>query len=195
MKAEKFLTMFHNILPSQWGGEFSRPSGSKKQTEFISEILHRMVKQADMGCCCNKGEHASVEEWDTAIKEQGLDIEYMFDFTWFKEWVLYEQPSVIIEHENSDKPEDFFKDFWKILVGFAPLRIMIGYTKKPDLWKQYLHKMNDLEQKAQWRYPIDADDLVLIGHWKMEPRKFRVIRRKVGEVHFEDNGWLSELYS
>jgi len=196
LSAETFLKLLKNTLPSQWGGEFPLPSGAKEQTKFMSKILHQMVEQADMGCCCMYWDaHASAagQGWKNATKEQGLEIEHLFDFTWFKTWVPYEQPAVIIEHENNGSKDAFLKDLWKILVGFAPLRVMIGYAGRSDLWKSYLDDMNNLSSKAQWSYPVGSEDLVLVGYWRMEPQHFRILRRQEAKGTFEDHGWLSEI--
>jgi len=62
-----------------------------------------------------EGTPAELEHWRR---------EYLFDFTLYPEWKDYSLPSLIIEHENQWSDGTFMLDFWKLMMGLAPLRVM-----------------------------------------------------------------------
>lgn len=202
MDAHVFLTKFRRALPRDSdalsgelvklypGCELSANITAGQWTAFITRVLHTVARRADLGCCCRSGEHPASPEGDTL--RTGARVEYLFDFTWFNHWTRYALPVVIIEHENEPDVTKFMNDFWKLMFGYAPLRVMIGYACRQN-WQQYLATISEQAQLAQWQYPTNVEDLVLIGKYDaIEPRGYRVIYRRPRTRTFRDIGWLDE---
>lgn len=94
--------------------------------------------------------------------------EYLYDFTLFEGWNDYSLPAVLIEHENQWSEHAFMLDFWKLLFGWAPLRVMIGYASTSEAARALAAKISLHAADSHWRYPADTEDLVLIGHGEMD---------------------------
>jgi hypothetical protein len=202
MDAQLFLTKFRRALPRDWDTLYNelatlypglgRPQviADGKWTAYITHVLHKVARRADLGCCCRSTEHPSSLKKMT--KQNGERHEYIYDFTWYRTWHSYELPAVIIEHENKLDINEFMADFWKLMFGYAPLRIMICYTMA-DQWQWYIDTIHYYAREANWHYPGNVEDLVLIGrYYMMDPRQYRVIYRQPRTHTFCDIGWLDQ---
>jgi hypothetical protein len=124
---------------------------------------------------------AASRDWKSATtQDDGLRREYLYDYTMFSGWEGSELPTVLVEHENLYSEAEFFLDFWKVMFGFAPLRVMIGYTTKADGVVARWESVRKVTVARKWIYPMQSDDLVLIGHPEMQPTGFKVWRRSAG---------------
>ncbi|HRI66699.1 MAG TPA: hypothetical protein PK156_20780 [Polyangium sp.] len=107
--------------------------------------------------------------------------EHLFDITWYRhdcgDW---ETPIVILEHENQWNKREFLVDFWKLLLGYAPLRVMIGYCAKAAEREEWVDSVNSiLNQRTQYiGLPDGVEDLILLGHKGMATTGFSVYQRR-----------------
>ncbi len=91
--------------------------------------------------------------------------EYLFDLTiydadrWKMEWSL---PNVIVEHENAWNEGAFLADFWKLQLGFAPLRVMIGYAQHKAAVDALAKTVVEVARTSRWTQPDGTEDLVLL---------------------------------
>ena len=110
--------------------------------------------------------------------------EYLFDFTLYEknDWRHWSLPSVIIEHENQWSEREFLVDFWKVLVGFAPLRVMFGYTKERSGTAGLANTIDSHASTSRWRYPVDVEDLVLLRAPEMTWPHWTVLYRANGKA-------------
>ncbi|WP_194869659.1 hypothetical protein, partial [Myxococcus sp. AB025B] len=139
--------------------------------------LFEAAKGLDLGVCASVGRCAP-GNWKLATKETGLAREFLFDFTMYHDFEGdYAQPEIILEHENVWHLDAFMEDFWKLMFGYAPLRVMIGYHRDMNHVNEYIDAIRRFDRERRWRYPAGVEDLVLIGHRQMEARGFRVVNR------------------
>ncbi len=103
--------------------------------------------------------------------------EYLFDVTMYPEWEPYSLPDVLVEHENSHRREAFLYDFWKLMMGYAPLRVMIGYARTKSEAEALASEVESLKM----RVADDTEDLVMIGHRNMGPLDW-VARNRSGRA-------------
>jgi len=105
--------------------------------------------------------------------------ESLFDFTLFKpaDWEAWSLPSVIIEHENQWTEQAFLQDFWKLLVGYAPLRVMFGYAGSVADVDARVRALLTHEVQSRWSYPADVEDLVLLRSPVMPWPEWRILYR------------------
>lgn len=104
----------------------------------------------------------------------------------------YRLPEVVIEHENGTSEKNFIYDMRKLMMAWAPLRVMIGYVPRGD------HKPADrlatiraAAAKGHWTYPDGCADLALVGpYWMNTPRDYLVLHRPPGSGKFGERGWL-----
>lgn len=155
-------------------------------TAWMTERLHDVARDAGLSCLCKNRDHRSDFEGCGAGETRGLQRERLYDLTWYRAWTSYEIPSVIIEHENSYSLDAFLNDHWKLMFGWAPLRVSIGYARDAAALDAYLPHLNDTAARAGWRFPPDCEDLSLLGHRGMHPRSFRVLHRAPGATEWRD---------
>lgn len=166
-------------------------------TRHMSRVLHDVAAANDLGCCCKYTDaktaphHHHRPKVDPA-KTAGMHREYLFDFTWYRTWKRYEQPAVIIEHENQWNRDAFMLDFWKLSLGLAPLRVMFGYTRSEDDWVKWRGKVNRTIEKRSWVFPAGSEDLVLLGHRGMAPDDFGVMFRTADQRVFSELSPLAD---
>jgi hypothetical protein len=93
-----------------------------------------------------------------------LAAEFLFDFTVYKkaDWEAWSLPSIIIEHENQWTETAFLQDFWKLLIGHAPLRVMFGYARRASDVDSRVRALFAHERTSRWTYPLGTEDLVLL---------------------------------
>lgn len=107
--------------------------------------------------------------------------EYLFDVTWFlRTCADWDTPALILEHENLWNREAFMADFWKLLIGYAPLRVMMAYAGDSEARESWIAHVNEVlsHREAAIRLPDDVDDLILLGHRGMKPTGYAVYRRQ-----------------
>jgi hypothetical protein len=107
--------------------------------------------------------------------------DHLFDVTWFRrDCTDWETPLLILEHENAWNRSAFLVDFWKLLVGYAPVRVMMGYSRheqEHDLWIAEVNQILSDERRGV-RLPDGVDDVILLGHRGMKPTGYAVYRRR-----------------
>ena len=112
--------------------------------------------------------------------------EYLFDATWFRrncrDW---DTPDLILEHENLWDLREFMVDFWKLLLGYAPLRVMVGYSRDQAEHEAWISAVNDALRDCAIRIPADVEDLILLGHRGMKPTDYSVYRRRDRQFELE----------
>ncbi len=150
-------------------------SGAATWTLFVFRALFDAAKDCGMMASASK----DVERTSQAARWQRR--EYLFDVTWYRgEGGPWEIPSVLLEHENLWHRDAFLADFWKLLLGLAPLRVMIGYAANASLrdsWVDAINEMLSVDANNGFRPPADVDDLILIGHKGMLPTGYAVYQR------------------
>lgn len=156
-------------------------------TEFISERILAAATHCRWHVCAETIDVAPGEDFPTANHERK---EYQFDFTLYaeKNWTWYALPDVILEHENDWNVQSFLNDFWKLLAGYAPLRVMMGYASNPSKVDELVQAITRHASESRWRYPNDVDDLVLLRCPEpgMAWPEWRVLVR----LHGDHRGWL-----
>lgn len=108
--------------------------------------------------------------------------EFLFDITMYDQvrWVDWGQPSIIIEHENLWSDESFYADFWKLLVGFAPLRVMFGYANNEADVRTRAANLSQKGAASGWTYPSGVEDLVVLRSPDMNWPDWVVVHRPDG---------------
>lgn len=102
--------------------------------------------------------------------------EYLFDVTIYREREDYALPEIVIEHENSHRPEAFLFDFWKLMMGYARLRVMIGYAAGHAERDALAASIVSPRIKAP--LPAGTEDLVMIGRRGMAPDEWLLLSRR-----------------
>jgi hypothetical protein len=161
-----------SALPAEW-------------TLYMSKRLLDLANRKNLHLCA-----ISLAGLIEADDDQHQAREYLFDFTLFQGWKDYSLPIVVIEHENQWSKQAFLVDLWKILAGFAPLRVMFGYARDKEGVDSLVGAIFNQAWACKWKYPAGCEDLVLLGHGKMDRLDWRVIRRHIGE-----SDWQDERYS
>lgn len=167
--------------------------GARGWTRYMTRLLHLTAFHRGLVCCCkqgSKGEHSEIFGDNSGCEER----EYLFDLTWYSgEIGEHEQPSVLIEQENSYSPREFKLDFWKTMLGFAPLRVMIGYTKTKSERQSRVDWVNSSAEEYNWKYPDFSEDLLLLGYRAMKHGDFLVSLRSNGENRWSELGSLLQF--
>lgn len=121
--------------------------------------------------------------------------EYLFDMTWYGEWEKWSQPVVIIEHENKWNHDEFLIDHWKLMMGFAPLRVSFGYARSEEDRRKLAASLHQMCSSPKWVFPSECEDLVFLGYREMpSKRSFMLLHRPRGQHEFRDDGELSRLW-
>lgn len=76
-------------------------------------------------------------------------------------------PSVLIEHELSTAPKAFDSDFRKLLLGFAPVRVMFGYVEPNASRSRVIEQVNKRSAEFDWQFPENTEDVLLVGYHTM----------------------------
>ncbi|WP_373044605.1 hypothetical protein [Vulgatibacter sp.] len=191
LDGDRFLTLLKEALPTDWSGHDTVP-GASGWTQFMTDRLTLVARNAGLGICSHYLEDAP-RTWKNEGATRQLRREYGFDFTLFRDWTEYEQPAVLIEHENAWNLRAFLADFWKLMFGYAPLRVMFGYHASESGISAYVERIRELARANSWTYPSGTEDIVLLGHNGMEPHAFRVLRRYANSGEWRESGVLSGL--
>lgn len=169
--ADRFLSALSHRLSRVTDRRANSAVGCKKWTSLMFEELQKTANDCAMVSCSPKNRRGPF--W--AKKEHLLDV------TWFRQdcgdW---DTPELILEHENQYKEVEFLKDFWKLLVGYAPVRVMIGYCGKKDSRVALIESVNQKlrDSKTHIRFPGEVEDLILLGYLGMNVTDFTVYRRR-----------------
>ncbi|MCP3063083.1 hypothetical protein LXT21_30340 [Myxococcus sp. K38C18041901] len=175
VNALDFARSLTNALPVDWNVE-EPVEGSKNWTQFMARRLQAAARELNLAACSTSIE--APRDWAPSMMKTGWAREFLFDYTLFSDWGTFTQPVVILEHENNWNVHSFMEDFWKLMVGYAPLRVMIGYGRDANHVEEYVTAIRESAIKGKWRYPPAVEDLVLIGHGEMTPRGFKVVNRR-----------------
>ncbi len=149
-------------------------------------VLKSTATRMRMGVCSASLLDGATTFKDAVSKKLGYRREYLWDYTLFRKWKEYELPSVIIEHENSHGREGFLLDFWKLMLGFAPLRVMVGYVSRR---RDCSVRFREMERVARsMEKPQTTTDLVLIRSPDMKEDKpyFLGWERPAGQDEWEE---------
>ncbi|HRI65763.1 MAG TPA: hypothetical protein PK156_16065 [Polyangium sp.] len=106
--------------------------------------------------------------------------EFLYDITLYASanWEDWSLPDVIVEHENHHSHQAFLWDFWKLLTGHAPLRVMFGYANGSDGVEERVKLVHNTAAKSKWQYPNDSEDLVIVRAPNMTWSTWRVLYRR-----------------
>ncbi|MBZ0117784.1 MAG: hypothetical protein K8H88_12350 [Sandaracinaceae bacterium] len=131
-------------------------SGADAWSAHVWQVLHRVARGLDVYCACSRGGH------EPGCGEQR---EWLWDLSWYEPGgdERFVQPLVLIEHENAHGESQFLDDWWKVLAGYAPLRVMIGYTTSAEALPRRIDLVR--ARTRRWIFPRDASDVVILrGH-------------------------------
>jgi hypothetical protein len=184
MHAHEFLNQLAAQLPEMpaQGERFMRGTHTRQMADY----LHTLAQEAGMSCVCRRRRHSQDVPGQPEVTR-----EVLYDFSWYHGAGHYALPDVVIEHENSAKPEDFLYDMWKLMAAAAPLRVIIGYVEKHDEWEWCLQRIMTSAEESDWRYPDETEDWVLLGQYGHAPsRQFEVLHRPAGCDNFRPLGQL-----
>jgi len=189
MDASRFCQELCSVMPESWKG-FRLKEGASAWTAYMARKVFELARKNDLGVCSHVG-NCAPPGFEDATKVTGWAREFLFDFTLYHNWSNFSEPVVIIEHENNWNTGAFMADFWKLLLGYAPLRVMIGYQRTAGRVREYFDAIRSNAARERWRYPADTEDLVLVGHERMAPQGFHVLRRSMGSREWCDCGLLA----
>lgn len=174
LTGDRFLLAIHHQLKKVGAEDAPRGVGCKAWTSLMFDVFQAAANDCAMVSCSPKNKRGPY--WAKR--------EHLLDVTWFRtdcgDW---DTPELILEHENQHSQQEFLRDFWKLLVGYAPVRVMIGYCGKKDQRVSWIDSLNQKlrDTKAQIRFPGDVEDLILLGYWGMSFTDFAVYRRRNSE--------------
>lgn len=191
LDGDRFLEVLRDVLPTAWD-EAELGGGAKGWTKFMTSRIAEVANSAGLGICSHYLNEAT-RDWKDESDSRQLRREYGYDFTLFQNWTEYEQPAVVIEHENAWNVSAFLADFWKLMFAFAPLRVMFGYSATRSGLDAYVNRIRQLAAQNRWSYPAGTEDLVLLGYYDMAPREFRVLRRHANSTDWVDAGALADI--
>ena len=121
--------------------------------------------------------------------------ELLYDGVWLPQNDgSYRLPHVLIEHENGTTPEHFIYDMRKLMMAWAPLRVMIGYVPVGHDPHERIETIRRAAETGRWVYPNDCEDLVLVDpYWMHSPRDYLVLHRPAGSSKFVEWGiWIRQ---
>lgn len=123
--------------------------------------------------------------------------ELLYDMAWLpRNGGLYRLPQVVIEHENGASERPFIYDLRKLIIAWAPLRVMIGYVPLGHEPEERLETIRATVEKGHWAFPSSCADLVLIGHYELAtPRDYLVLERPAGAHEFVSHGRLDSEHA
>ncbi|WP_394825705.1 hypothetical protein [Pendulispora albinea] len=160
ISAENFLQQLASVLHAH---PPPHPPGPADWTLYMTMRFRDLAERVEAHLCSSTlGKLAGN---DPQIHEPH---EYLFDFTLFTDWMNYSLPAVIIEHENKWNEKAFMLDFWKLMLGHAPLRVMFGYASTAAGADKLVTRLEQHATDSAWAAPTDIEDLVLIGHGDMD---------------------------
>ncbi len=148
-------------------------------TDFMLTCILGMSAKQKMHLCARK--LAKIEE--SAVKSgEHMAHEFRYDITLYttKNWQDWSLPDVIIEHENDWRPNSFQWDFWKLMCGYAKLRVMFGYAGTSAAVDKRVDDVRTMARQSKWQYPPDTDDLVVLRSPDGVPLQWRVLHRQTG---------------
>ena len=181
MKAHDFLAKLARSLKARTP-DAGPGSELRKATRWTSYMTERIL---DVAGAANAHVCAKTIPRENEVHERA---EYLFDFTLYKSgWKDYSLPIVLIEHENQWNEAAFLRDFWKLMLGYAPLRVMFGYVKSNENAGSLVGTIRAEAQTSSWTYPGDTEDLVLIGHEGMGALDWRILHRAAGSSDWKDS--------
>jgi hypothetical protein len=158
------------------------PTSIKGWTRFMAP----RIRGACSGrfCCSRTGAAAPL-----AVQDGGLHREHLFDFTFYRDDAFYRLPEVIVEHENSHRPGAFMYDFWKLMLGYAPLRVMFGYAANEHGVASRAALIHSTSTNAGWVYPPGVSDLVLLRSRETPPMEWQILERRDGSSSWTARRW------
>ncbi|HZF50164.1 MAG TPA: hypothetical protein VE093_16005 [Polyangiaceae bacterium] len=150
-------------------------AGAAAWTGFVFSALARAAADCGMVSCAARHATAASRAEPWALRE------HLFDVTWFRhDCTDWDTPFLILEHENAWDRRAFLVDFWKLLVGYAPVRVMIGYSRRAFDHDPWISEVNEIlsSKHSGVRLPDGVDDVILLGHRGMTPSGYAVYRRR-----------------
>lgn len=176
MNVEAFLGHLYDALDADWTTVPNPPGRDGDYSRYIFPVLARAARDAGL---------------DPRWKHEGREL--LYDMVWLpRNGGTFRMPEVVIEHENLTHPLDFLVDLRKLLVAWAPLRVMIGYVPREHDPEERLETLRQAAKEGHWTYPNDCADLALVGPYKMHtPRDYLVLHRPAGTREFVERRRLS----
>lgn len=177
MNTEAFLKHLRAALHPTWEAAGVSPRKWKDYSEYIFGALSKASVAAHTEPRC-----------------KGAGGELLYDMVWLPQnGGAYRLPEVVIEHENGVSEEHFTYDLRKLMMGWAPLRVMISYVPVGHEPLERLETLRAVAAKGQWNYPSNCADLVLVGPCVLQtPRDYLVLYRPDGARAFESRGMLAD---
>lgn len=167
-RAQTFAEALIKAIRAQDPGDLWRTTSGA--TVYMSGRLAAVAQTHDYALCAT-----TLGAWQGARLDHEPR-EYLFDVTMFRDRDAYALPEIVIEHENSHRPEAFFADFWKLMMGYARLRVMIGYAAGHVERDALAASIVSPRIKAP--LPAGTEDLVMIGRRGMAPDEWLLLSRR-----------------
>jgi len=180
MDAETFLSHLRVALHTTWG----EAKVSLKKPSECSKYIFKALSEA--------AGSAGIDYRGHSYKR-----ELLYDGVWLPQnGGVYRLPQVVIEHENGTSEEHFIYDMRKLIMAWAPLRVMIGYVPAGGNHKPVdrLATIRAAAEKGHWIYPAGCEDLALVGpYWMHTPRDYLVLHRPANTQTFVELGKLDSV--
>lgn len=169
MDAYNFVSNLLDVLPATWAETARPPTTPGAYSDYIFKKLALAAERAGM---------------QYRGYEHGCEV--LFDGLWLLGNVsTYRLPQVVIEHENLVGLEDILYDLRKVMMAWAPVRVMIGYAQVNQARRERVQELLERISRTHWLYPSGSEDLILIGRYLMHsPRDYLVLHRPDGESVF-----------
>lgn len=172
--AEDFWRRFQSLYSKASPQTFGNGAGAA-WTRGMYRLLHELKTDMSLHCECKSAHPDQVN----TVRGERMHI----DFFWYaKDSGDWARPEVVIEHENYK--EGAFKDFWKVTLVDAPLRVFIGYAAREDGVVALFEQLRQTATDHHWGVPRGSADLVILGDYDVCAR-FRAWARTA------DNDWTS----
>jgi hypothetical protein len=155
--AHRFVAALRSAVLEEKHRHLRDTFGASAWTEGTFTLLADVATRLEMHACAARG----------TLGPEHMRREFLFDVSvyakedWGNKWGL---PKILIEHENSHSKAPFFDDFWKLMVGNAPLRVMFGYGANAASIEERVTMVREQSQINRWTYPRGTEDLVLLRY-------------------------------
>lgn len=175
-----FLRHLFHALHKTWEASGVAPQTPGAYSAYMFDVLSRAAALAGMN-----------------YRGHGRGGELLFDGLWLHQGAGRDSlPQVVIEHENGTSDEHVIYDLRKLMMAWAPVRVMICYAPRGYSLAQRITELEQAIAARDWTYPDGCEDLVLVGPFFMDtPRDYTVLHRPEGTAQFRNLGYLDAAAS